>query len=361
MKWKSPIKTSELLMLRLPAPRWSSSLERRLRALEPGGILLAGPLPGSPETLSELLGNISRCLPVPPILALESEGGGKDPLNALLPPLSPPRALAHKGAQFVRLAGELVGEALKLLGFDTHFALTLDLTSEDTLEELGGRIYIEDPQIVAEAGAAYVEGLTWHKILACAKHFPGLGGVLPVPTPSGELPVSGRSMADLWCRDLVPYRRLLEHLSFVLMSAASYKAYDFDYPRSAVLSTRVVEGLLRGRNLKYRGVVVAPQLESSVVRGALDEGQAAVQALIASCDMLLVEKDASWQAMCRGIEAGLASGMLPRERLEDSVWRIRTARLISAPKKNPFSKTAWERLVRRYEAFNPRYREAKRA
>jgi beta-glucosidase-like glycosyl hydrolase len=128
-----------------------------------------------------------------------------------------------------------------------------------------------------------------------------------------------------------------------------------------VLSARVVEGLLRGRNLKYHDVVVAPQLESSVVRGALDEGQAAIQALIATCDMLLVEKDESWQAMRRGIEAGLATGMVPPERLEDSVARIRTARLISAPKKAPFSKTAWERLVRRYEAFNPRYREAKGA
>ena len=44
------------------------------------------------------------------------------------------------------------------------------------------------------------------------------------------------------------------------------------YPRSAVLSAQVVEGLLRGK-LGYRGVVVAPQLESESVRGVLDLGQ----------------------------------------------------------------------------------------
>ena len=84
-------------MLRLVAPRWSSSLEQQLRALEPGGILLAGPLPQSPETLYELLGGISRSLPAPPILALEAEDESVDPLSALLPPLPSPRAVGGEG------------------------------------------------------------------------------------------------------------------------------------------------------------------------------------------------------------------------------------------------------------------------
>ena len=68
--------------------------------------------------------------------------------------------------------------------------------------------------------------------------------------------------------------------------------------------------------------------------------------------MLLVEKDESWQAMRRGIEEALASGNLPRERLEQSVARIRAAKKGWAPPKGPFSKKAWERLARRFEEFN---------
>jgi len=75
MKGLSPSPAGELLMLRLVAPCWSTSIEQQLRALEPGGILLAGPLPHSPETLYELLGGISRSLPASPILALEAESG----------------------------------------------------------------------------------------------------------------------------------------------------------------------------------------------------------------------------------------------------------------------------------------------
>ena len=81
-------------------------------------------------------------------------------------------------------------------------------------------------------------------------------------------------------------------------------------------------------------------------------GQAAVQSLSAGCDMLLVEKEESWRAMRRGIEEVLASGKLPRERLEQSVGRIRAVKRGWAPPKGPFSKKAWDRLVRRFEEFN---------
>jgi beta-N-acetylhexosaminidase len=354
MKPLSPSPVGELLMWRVVAPRWSSSFEQQLRALEPGGILLAGPLPASPETLYELLGNISRSLPSQPILALEAEGGANS-LSALLPPLPSPRALAQKCARLAYKAGEMSGEALNLLGCHTHFALTLDLTSEFTKESLGASTFSADPRVVAECGASFVEGLSRHKILACAKHFPGLGCV--PPAPSGELPVCGRSMAELWRADLVPYRTLLPRLPFVLMSVAAYRAYDFNDPRSAVLSPQVVEGLLRAK-LGYRGVVVAPQLESELVRGVLDLGGAAVQSLNAGCDMLLVEKDESWPSMRRGIEEALASGALPPVRLEQSVARIRAAKKGLAPPKGPFSRKAWDRLTRRFEEFNSGYREA---
>jgi beta-N-acetylhexosaminidase len=158
-------------------------------------------------------------------------------------------------------------------------------------------------------------------------------------------------MAELWRADLVPYRELLPRLPLVMMSAAVYKAYDFDNPQSAVLSTQVVNGLLRGK-LGYRGVVVAPQLELQPVRGVLDMSRAAVECLTSGCDMLLVEKEESWQVMRRGIDGALASGESMRERLEQSLARIRAVKKGWAPAKGQFPKTAWDRLARRFEEFN---------
>ena len=88
---------------------------------------MAGPLPHSPEILCELLAAISRCLPALPILAIEEEGGDHDPLSVFLPPLPSPQSIAQKGPRAARMAGELIGEALKLLGFNTNLAPVLDL------------------------------------------------------------------------------------------------------------------------------------------------------------------------------------------------------------------------------------------
>lgn len=358
MKPSPQDRLGELLMLRLAAPRWTSALERQLRALAPGGVLLAGPLPGSPETLRELLCQITRALPATPFLVIEEEGGAEDPLAALLPPLPTPSAIGAKDPRAARQAGELIGEALRLLGFNTNLAPTLDLTSDLTEKALDTRTFSAAPRLMAECGRFFVEGLERQKILACAKHFPGLR--CAPPARSGELPISGRSMAELWCSDLVPYRELLPRLSLVLMSTAAYKAYDFDYPRSAVLSAQIVEGLLRAK-LGYQGVVLAPQIESQAVRGVLDVGRAAAESLRAGCDMLVVEKDESWKAMRRGIEEALAAGKLPHERLEQSVGRNRVAKKGWAPPKDQFSKSAWERLVRRHEEFNSGFRERESA
>ncbi len=378
--------------------------------------MIAGPLPDSPDALRDLLNRISASLPVAPFLAIDPGGGGANPLSALLPPLPSPREIGARGQRAARQAGELIGEALKLLGFNTIFAPGLDLTLEETHS---AHTFSEDPRQVAQCGWFFVEGLERHKILACAKHFPGLAsvvsrlvfdkagrpphpptplpqrgegrvnvlalaplgervagrgvlisrgqtgeGVLPIvnsytghhtssshPAPRSELPVSGRSMAGLWAYDLVPYRELLERLPMVMMSTAAYKAYDFDYPLAAALSKQVVEGLLRTK-LRYRGVVIAPELESPTVRGVLDLGRAAAQAVNAGCDLLLVEKEESWQEMERGIEAALESGKLPRERWDQTLKRIHAVKMGMRPARGQFSKTDWQRLVRRFEEFS---------
>ncbi|MGD1158148.1 MAG: glycoside hydrolase family 3 N-terminal domain-containing protein [Terriglobia bacterium] len=354
MKSQSQSLPGHLLMLRLAELHWSSSFERRLGALAPGGILLAGPLPRAPETLWELLTRISQSLPSTPFLAIDDEGGGAAPLSALLPPLPSPRAVAAKGARAAGQVGELMGTALRLLGFNTNLGPELDLASAFAERTLGTCTFGADPYEVAQCGRAFVEGLKRHKILACGKHFPGLASV--PPAASGELPISGRSMAELWRSDLVPYRELLPQLPLVMMSTAAYKAYDFDYPRSAVLSAHIVERLLRAK-LGYRGVVVAPQLESQDVRGVLDLSSAAVQSVNAGCDLLVVEREESWLAMRQALE----SGKLPDQRLEQALGRIRAAKKGLAQPGGQPSRIAWKRLMRRFEEFNSRYEEQKSA
>src|SRR5262249_46992584 len=151
--------------------------------------------------------------------------------------LPSPRAAARAGSPAVRKLGELVGAGLKLLGFNTNFAPVLDLLTPISEAILGSRAFSSDGHEVARCAEAFVCGLTSHGVLACGKHFPGLGAARP--TARQALPVVDKTMADLWRQDLVPYRELIGKLPLVMLSHCAYKAYDFEVTLPAALSSGV--------------------------------------------------------------------------------------------------------------------------
>jgi beta-N-acetylhexosaminidase len=339
----------QLLILKLNERRWSSSLEFLLRRLLPGGILLGAPFTHRAESTREFLIKLACATPAVPFLAIEEEGGTMDPLRVFLPPLPAPRTAAEKGPAAVSRLGELVGAALHLLGFNTDLAPVLDLASPVPGKTSETRAFSSDPQQVARCGAAFLEGLERHNLLACGRHFPGLETALSSGAP--EPPVVSKSMAQLWREDLVPYRALLPRLPLVLVSTAAYKAYDFDLLQSAGLSAKVVEGLLRAK-LGYNGVAIACGLEAEAVRGTLALEEAAVHALVAGCDMLLLEKAEAAARVQTALSAARESGKLPRRRIEQALKRIQLAKRSLKPPGGRLSPRSLARLVRESTDFS---------
>jgi len=364
--WENDL--GQLLILRVNELRWDSPLEHLLHRLLPGGILLGTPLTGGAESIHEFLLELARAAPAVPFLAIEEEGGAMDPLRAFLPPLPSPRAAAQKGLAAVTRLGELVGAALQLLGFNTDLAPGLDLAASEgrvcepvenpcrgtpwrapTGETAATLAFSPDPAQVAKCGAAFLRGLERHNQLACGRHFPGLG----TAQYSGltEPPLVSKSMAELWRQDLVPYRALLLRLPFVLVSTAAYKAYDFDLLQSAGLSPKVVEGLLRVK-LDYNGVAIACGLETEAVRGTLDLEEAAVHALRAGCDMLLLEKAEAAERAHGALSAARESGKLPSGRVEQALKRIQHAKKGLKPPRGMLSRRSLDRVVRNFKDFS---------
>jgi beta-N-acetylhexosaminidase len=383
----------QLVLLKVSELHWRSSLERLLRRFRPGGVVIDAPLSRGAESTREFLIKLARAVPTVPFLAIEEEGGAMDPLRAFLPPLPSPRTVARKGLAAVRRLGELVGAALQLLGFNTDLAPVLDLASphpsktlekpnrsrgsEGGLPEPAGtsqartveaetcpppgtlreetagkasatRAFSPHPQQVTRCGAAFLDGLERHHLLACGRHFPGLETALYSGAP--RPPVVSKSMAQLWREDLVPYRALLPRLPLVLVSTAAYKAYDFDLLQSAGLSPKVVEGLLRVK-LGYNGVAIACGLETEAVRGTLALEEAAVHALLAGCDMLLLEKAEAADRVHEALRAARESGKLPRPRIEQVLKRIQLAKKGLKPPRGRLSRRSLDRVVREFRNF----------
>lgn len=338
----------EFLVLRLDATRWSASVEQTTCRVAPAGVFL--PAIGSAEATAELLATIAQRLDHVPLLWLSAEGGPGDALNACFPALPSPSAAAKAGVAAVERLADLIGSAFRLLGVNVNCAPRLDISAEAADDDQISVSFGSDPHQVAGAGKAFVHGLRRHGILACGKHFPGLGA--PHADHSTQLPVVGKSMRELWHADLVPYREMLPELAAVLMSPAAYKAYDFDILCPAWRSANVVQGLLRTK-LGFDGLAVADL--SCLGRLAANEEYAdssdsAVRSVASGCDLVIVGYHQAEDVLA-GMARALETGRLAPGRLEESYERLRAARRSLKSPPGKLRKADVDRLARQFEKF----------
>jgi len=337
----------QLLLIELEEGAWSASLDRWLRTQRPGGVVFSQVRPRSADASAGLVTRITAALDFLPFFALEEDGGKASLLRDLAVPLPSPRAAARAGAPAVGRLGELVGAGMKLLGFNTNFAPVLDLLTPISEATLGPRAFSGDGHEVARCAEAFVRGLTCHGVLACGKHFPGLS--VAQPTAGHALVVVGKTMAELWRQDLVPYRELIDKLPFVMLSHCAYKAYDFDAPRPAALSAGVVAGLLRVK-MGYDGLAVADLRQPPATGAPPDLGDAAAQSMIAGCDILVTAAGGAGKVLA-GLRGALDLGRLSTQRVDQSLERVRAARRRLPRPGGKVRKAAVDQLTKRFERF----------
>src|SRR6185312_6350500 len=89
--------------------------------------------------------------------------------------------------------------------------------------------------------------------------------------------------------------RLAAQASLPMIMTAHVVFAALDATRPATLSEQVVTGLLRG-TLGYRGVIVSDDLDMRAIAGHMGVDVAAVQAIRAGCDVLLLCNNEQYQA-----------------------------------------------------------------
>jgi beta-N-acetylhexosaminidase len=218
-------------------------------------------------------------------------------------------------ARLTRAAAAASAGELRHLGFTTVFAPDADVTTGPSDPTIGSRSASSSPRRAARQVIAAFRGHATTGIVPVAKHFPGHGSV---PADSHDaLPVQRRSLRRLMESDLVPFRQAVDAGIPAVMSAhIDVRAVDPGVPAS--LSRPVVTGLLRQR-LGFRGLVVTDALEMGAVADRFSSGQAAVRALRAGNDVLLMPADTA--AARAGIVEAVRGGTLRRARLEEAAAR----------------------------------------
>lgn len=221
-----------------------------------------------------------------------------------------------------RLAARRIALESRAAGIHWIFAPDADVNSNPANPIINTRSFGEDPALVAEFVANFIRGAQENGALATAKHFPGHGNVT-VDSHLSLATVPG-SRAELTAVELVPFRAAIAaRVSSIMPGHLAVPALDPEGAIPATLSRRILTGLLRDE-WKFRGLIVTDALDMGGVANSYSPGEAAVLAVSAGADVLLMPP--APDAAIAALEAAVQSGRIPESRLDDSVRRILAAK-----------------------------------
>lgn len=329
-------KVSQLMMPILMgdfAPEGSSA-GRRARALvedhQVGGIIISV---GSPTEVAAKLNWLQSLSRLPLLIGSDLEGGAgfrfdgvvHAPTNIWLGGATRFPALMALGASgdpgMAYEMGRVTALEARAIGVHVPFAPVLDVNNNPENPVINVRSFGEDPGRVAVLGAAFVRGIQDHGAIATAKHFPGHGDT--EVDSHIALPVIRVSRERMDSVELLPFRHAVEVGLGAVMTAHITVPEIAGARTPATLSPNVLTTLLR-EEMGFGGLVVTDAMDMAAVDRMFERGEAAVRALEAGADVILMPPDL--RAARNGIIAAVESGRLSEGRLDRSVLRILRAK-----------------------------------
>ena len=286
-----------------------------------GGAVFFGKNIESPDQLRTMTAELGSTGAIPLFIAVDEEGGRVARL-ANTPGFDLPRyeSAAAVGAEndlaAARKMGFTIGTYLRDYGFNLDFAPVADLNTNPANPVIGQRAFGSDPDTVAALVGAVCDGFEEAGIACTLKHFPGHGDTAE-DTHTGSA-VIRKTMEELRSCELVPFARNLEEAPLIMAAhIAVPEVTGNDTPAS--LSEPILTGLLR-QELGFSGVIVTDSLSMQAITDYYTPGEAAVQAILAGADILLMP--ANLPEAFDAVNEAVQDGTISRERLDESVRRI---------------------------------------
>jgi beta-glucosidase-like glycosyl hydrolase len=276
---------------------------------------------GARDATRARLADLQAASRVPLLIAADMEHGAGQQIQGLsvFPTAMAFGAIADPQAAY-DLGAWTAAEALSV-GINWILAPVADVTNNPRNPIINIRSFGGAAEQVARRIEAFIRGCQDQGALACAKHFPGHGDT---ETDShSRLGVLHADRNQLDQVELPPFRAAIRAGVATLMTAhLAVPALGTD-DRPATVSREVMTGLLR-EELGFDGLIVTDALVMGGITRTQDPVDAAVDALLAGCDMLLMPPDPV--ATYEGILRALDSGRLPASRILEAANRVLAAK-----------------------------------
>ncbi len=260
---------------------------------------------------------------IPPLMvAVDQEGGRVMRIRQGLTPLPSPARLGMLGdRKAVARVASIAARELAALGIFMNLAPVADLAGHPPCPAIGDRSFGAEPELVGLHAGIWISESQAAGVACCLKHFPGHGSA----TGNSHLclPRVDKSLEHLLAQDIQPFKQALASAPAAVMTAhVVYPALDPHVP--GTLSRPIITGLLREK-LGFGGMVITDDLEMAAVSNDWAPEEAAVRAVEAGADVLLVGRhmgETKPARVHRALIKALESGRLRPERVDASMLRI---------------------------------------
>ena len=256
-------------------------------------------------------------------IAIDEEGGRVARTGALdVPRIPAALTIGDSGdTQLAYESAKTIAEYLKPLGFNVNFAPVADVLTNPVNTVIGDRAFAREAHLAADMVEAFTKGSLSGGIIPTLKHFPGHGDTVQDSHFSAAT-IYG-TLEELAKREFIPFEAGINSgAPFVMMGHISTPNVTGDNT-PALFSNFWMQDILRDK-LGFDGVIITDALDMAAVTHYYTAEQAAVQAIIAGVDILLMPQNLS-RAYTAVLDA-VRNGTITEARIDESVRRILSAK-----------------------------------
>ena len=222
-----------------------------------------------------------------------------------------------KGTDTARTNAKTIAQSIADVGFNLDFAPVADTFSNSSNDVIGDRCYSDSYEECASLVSNAVKGFADGNVLCTLKHFPGHGDAAGDSHDGAAK--SDKTLDELKKEDIVPFEAGIKAgAPFVMVGHITMVEVDNEI---ASLSKIVITDTLKGE-LGYDGIVITDALDMDAITSNYKSGEAAVKAVSAGVDMLLMP--ASLDDAVKGLEDAVKDGKISEDRINESVLKILT-------------------------------------
>ena len=281
-----------------------------------GGFIYEADSVVNASQISLLLKNTQSYSTIPLIQTLDEEGGRVSRIGKLLPnKLHPMLEYKDLGVETAYSNASYIAYNLKYYGFNMDLAPVADVWSNPVNTVIGDRAYSDDFAQAALLIPGAVQGFHSQQIACCLKHFPGHGD-------SSEDSHYGaayihKNLDVLRTEEFLPFKAGIDSGADAVM--IGHLIVDGMGDEPVIFNSYLINDILR-KELGFRGVVISDSLQMKALTDHYGVGDAAIKAVNAGCDILLMPKYIP--VTVTALEEAVANGTISESRIDESVKRI---------------------------------------